>query len=303
MKGFFISIFTCLSCIGVVAQSDLQQLYDTQKAFEQAAADKGIRSAFLEFLADDSVIFHPNAVNGRAFWKARENSSPALLIRSPTYTDIAANGLIGYTTGNWELYPKGKTDPLVKFGQYVTVWEKKQDGKFRVSLDIDITHEKLSFSEIKRITPIDKRIPPINKSRDLNRRGWSAVDPSMNFLRMSMSKKALGGAYEKFAARDVRLLREREPPIIGRKNVVSATKRYTSIEFPKKTAMHESADMAYVWNACEYANSLEGTEKGNCLHIWKLRDKKWWIVLGVFARVSNETQPTLKNRQKNRRSQ
>lgn len=123
----------------------------------------------------------------------------------------------------------------------------------------------------------------------------------MNFLKMSMSGQALGGAYEEFAAKDVRLLREGSPPIIGRKNAISETKNYTSIDFPKSIALFETGDMAYIWNPCEYADSNEGTEKGNCLHIWKLRKNKWWIVLGILAPVPNETKPTLKVRPKKQR--
>ena len=296
MKKFFISIFGFLFCASVFAQSDLERISETEKAFERAAAENGMRSAFLEFLADDSVIFHPNAVNGKLFWKAREDSSPARIIRNATYADIAANGLLGYTTGNWELYPDGTTKSPTQFGQYVTVWEKKPDGKYRATVDIGITHEKLSSSP-------DSQTVRTNQSRELNKRGWSAADPSMNFLRMSMSQQALSGAYEKFAANDVRLLIERAPPITGKKNVVSATKHYMSVEFPAKLALYESADMAYVWNACEFADSNEGTEKGNCLHIWKFRNKKWWIVLGVFAPLADETLPRLKIGRKNKESQ
>lgn len=284
--------FTLLFSVSVFAQTDLQQMLETERAFELAAEENGTKSAFLEFLADDAVIFRPAAVNGREFWKLAEESSPATLSRKSTYADIAANGLLGYTTGNWRLYPKGKSESLAKFGQYVTIWEKKPDGKFRASLDIMTVHEKLPFSET------DPRQPP-NKSSDLNKKNWSPADDSMNFLKMSMTKKNLGGAYEKFAASDVRLLRSDVPPITGRKNVVSEMKRYISVAFPKKIALFQSADMAYVWNPCEFADSNEGTEKGNCLHIWKLRDKKWWIVLGILAPIPNETQPTLKTRQKN----
>ena len=73
--------------------------------------------------------------------------------------------------------------------------------------------------------------------------------------------------------------------------MVSEMRRYKSVEFPKKVHLYESADMAYIWNPCEYENNDEGTIQGNCLHVWKLRDKKWWIVLGVFAPFPNEKPP------------
>lgn len=296
MHRGWILVFTVLFCTGVFAQADPQRLFDTEKAFDRAVAEQGQKAAFLEYLADDSVIFHPNAVNGREFWRTSDDPATLTLVRKTTYADIASNGLMGYTTGNWRLYPKGKSESAAKFGQYVTIWERKPDGKFRASLDIGITHDKLTFTETDRVLSLDKRGDP-------NKRGWSPADASMNFLRASMTQGGLSGAYATFAALDVRLLVEQEPPILGKKRVVSLMRRYTSIDFPRKVAMYQAADMAYVWNPCSYANSNEGTEKGNCLHIWKLRNKKWWIVLGVFERVEDPTQPELKVRQKNKASQ
>jgi hypothetical protein len=158
-----------------------------------------------------------------------------------------------------------------------------------IALDISITHDKLTFAETDRAVLG-------GKSNDPNKRGWSPADASMNFLRLSMNGRGLADGYERYAADDVRLLIEQEPPIIGKKRVVSAMKDYISITFPRKVASFQSADMAYTWNPCQFDNNGEGTESGNCLHVWKLRNKKWWIVLGVFALVAKEVKPTLKTR-------
>lgn len=289
MKTVSATILALLLCSRLFAQSDVQPIFDVEKAFEQAVSNDGIRSAYLEFLADDSVVFRPEPINGKQFWEARQDGAGAILIRSPLYADIAANGMMGFVTGSWGLYPKGKAGPRSEFGQYVTIWEKKPDGKFRASLDMGVTREDNAAAEKK------KREPPL-VIRDPNRSGWSVTDSAMDFLRMSMSESTLGGAYKKFAADDVRLLQERDAPLEGKKHVVSEMKRYKSVEFPKKVNLYESADMAYIWNPCEYANNDEGAIKGNCLHIWKLRDKKWWIVLGVFAPFPNDTPPILKSR-------
>jgi hypothetical protein len=120
----------------------------------------------------------------------------------------------------------------------------------------------------------------------------------MDFLRTSMRGEGLSGAYAKFAADDVRLLRDGSPPIIGKKKVLAETTQYVAVEFPSKVALFQSADMAYTWNPCRFDNSDEGLAQGNCLHIWKLRNKKWRIVLGVFAAVPNETPPALRKRPK-----
>ena len=64
--------------------------------------------------------------------------------------------------------------------------------------------------------------------------------------------------------------------------------------FPRKYVLFQSADMAYTWNPCNFDNTSEGMVEGNCLHIWKLRKKKWWIVLGAFAPIPNMRKPELK---------
>jgi ketosteroid isomerase-like protein len=277
------------------AQSDRQKMFDAEKALSQAAADRGVKSAFLDFLADDAILFLPTAVNGKDYWKLHDEPTTQL-VRNMTFGDVSSNGRLGYTTGNWRLYQKGKSESGAEFGQYVTVWEKKPDGNFRASLDIRIRHEKLSFKETNHPWPV-------GGTSEANAVGWSAADPSMNFLKMSMSYRTLGGAYDEFADKDVRLLRDGAPPIVGKKNVVKATKQYTSVAFPRKVALLETGDMAYVWNVCEFSDNNEGREQGNCLHIWKLHGNKWRIVMGVFAAIPNTTPPVLKTKPKEGGSQ
>jgi hypothetical protein len=62
--------------------------------------------------------------------------------------------------------------------------------------------------------------------------------------------------------------------------------------------LFQSADMAYTWNPCKFADSIEGVEEGNCLQVWKLRDKKWLIVLSIYAKVPAEKPPVLQTKEK-----
>ncbi len=293
MYRIFLFGFVLLAPVSTFSQPELQPLLETQRAFGDSAAESSLKPAFLKFLSEVAIIFQPGPVNGKEYWKSRDDDSSTLLVRNLTYSDISASGLLGYTTGNWRTYQKGKSEGLAKFGQYVTIWEKRPDGKFNASLDVVVMHEKLPFSETD--TPVRQK-----QSRDLNKRNWSPADASMNFLRLSMSGERLGGAYEKFAADDVRLLRDAAPPIVGKKQVVREMNEYLSIAFPAKVALFQSADMAYTWNPCQFDNSNEGVVMGNCVHIWKLRKKKWMIVLGVFAPLPNETEPVLRTRPKSK---
>jgi len=177
-------------CGNVFAQSDLQQMYGAERSFDQIAEESGMKAAFLGFLASDAIVFRPNPVNGIDFWKSQNDAAaPTILVRNSTYADISFNGLLGYTMGSWRSYPKGKRDDLSKFGQFVTLWEKNQDGKFRAAVDVGITHDEIPMTDKATGYLTDIR-------KDPNISGRSPADASMNFLTMSMNQSALGGAYD-----------------------------------------------------------------------------------------------------------
>jgi hypothetical protein len=286
MRRSFTAVFILVFSTSCIAQSDFQRLVDSEKALDIMIANKGAKPAFLEYLAVDAVVFKPKATNGRAFWSRQPDNSPEQLERSIIVADISSNGVLGYATGSWESDPNGKRDSATRFGQYVTIWEKKPDNRFRAVLEIEITHDEIT--DVKR-----KHVVAADNKRDTNKRGWSVADASMSFQRVAMSSEALSGAYNKFMGEDARILLDGLPPLSGRKAITAETRRFRSILFPSRITSFQTADMAYMWNPCSYATS-EGSEEGNCLQVWKLRNKKWWIVLGVFAAVTDETQPVLK---------
>lgn len=273
--------------VGVFSQADLQRMIDRDKALSNAIQNKGAKTAFPEYLTDDSVLFLPDAVNGKEYWKTVEENKEFTITRSLVYAEMSSNDSLGYTLGMWKRTRKNIDD---QFGQYVTIWAKRGNEYKAV---IDITTRNL-----EDVLPERDQVLAAKRPIEMNTRGWSAADATMNFLKLGMTKKGLGEAYNKFAAADVRLVKEDSKSITGKKAVVKEMEQYTSVAFPKKNWLIESADMAYSWNPCEYANSDEGMEKGNCLHVWRLNKEKWYIVLGVFARVQTTKKPELKSRSK-----
>src|SRR5213595_2860652 len=113
---------------------DRNELVAMERAFAKAAATKGTRDAFLEFLADDGIIFQPGPVNGKQFWQAR-TPRKGRLSWEPVFADVSLAGDLGYTTGPYEFRPNGADDKPIAFGQYFTVWKKQTDGSWKVALD------------------------------------------------------------------------------------------------------------------------------------------------------------------------
>src|SRR5207249_8174189 len=72
-------------------------LIAAEKAYAKLAGEKGFREASLSVFADDAVIFTPNAVNGKKFWRETKDD-PAITWR-PTFASIPRSIDLRYTTG------------------------------------------------------------------------------------------------------------------------------------------------------------------------------------------------------------
>jgi ketosteroid isomerase-like protein len=125
----------------VVAQnaisSQLEALVDTERAFAQAATDKGIRDSFLEYFADDAMAFNPAPISA----KERLRSRPARpfseyeLRWEPRTGDIAASGELGWLTGPSTFIDHTKPNATPQHGNYLSVWRRQADGRWRVYID------------------------------------------------------------------------------------------------------------------------------------------------------------------------
>jgi ketosteroid isomerase-like protein len=261
--------------VGAQAQSDLQKLVDTENAFARTAAEKNTRSAFLEFLADDSIVFAPQRSNGKQVWLGRKDS-PALLSWYPVFADISGNGLIGYTTGPWEFRPKGKDDLPAAFGHYMTIWQKQTDGNFKAVLDIGVDHPGASTSGAKLITVAAR-------NRMSTSVATNAGDAAASFFE-TITDQGVIKAYKEFAADDIRLMRSSKAPFVGKKAALkelSQSKNVLSIS--KRIAFYGTDDIAYCTNTYTLAKDGQKVESGNFVQIWKYRDGRWAIVMDVFV--------------------
>ncbi|HEY8560080.1 MAG TPA: nuclear transport factor 2 family protein [Pyrinomonadaceae bacterium] len=261
--------------LNVFAQSSQQKIYDTEKAFEKAVAEKGMNRAFIDFSTADGLCFMPGyPVGCIEYFKARP-ASPAALFWNPTFIDVSSNGALAYSTGNSVYKPKGKDDAAAYYGEYATVWMRQPDGGYKAVLDIGISHEQPN-AETNWTSPADS-------GKELNEKKFSAADSSTAFFEMS-ARRGLSKAYKTYFADDVRILRDGKLPIVGKPAALREFKNDKSIvNFAKRSVFVGAADMAYITNGYTVADR-DGkiTGKGNFLQIWKLRNNKWQIVFDVF---------------------
>jgi ketosteroid isomerase-like protein len=196
----------------------LVSIVEVEGRFARAAAQKGTREAFLEFLAEDGVIFRPGPVNG-AEWFAEHEAAPGLLSWRPTYAEVARSDDIGYTTGPWELRREGSEGDAVTYGHYVSIWRRNPEGSWRLLLDTGVSHDppravpsEVEFGAGAADDP--ESVPSADAEAERDR--LLALDRV--FSENSESFGAVA-AYVSFATEDIRFYRMNVFPAKGKKEL------------------------------------------------------------------------------------
>jgi len=276
MRIFIIAALVFLFAGITLTQNDAEKVFNTEKAFEKMVAEKGIRDGFIEFMAPTGIIFRPEAVNARESFASRP-ASPASLTWNPIWIDVSSNGAIAYSIGNSVFRPKGRDDPNMIFGHYLSIWNRQANGEYRAALDTGINHEKPAS------TPTEWR-SPADTGLEKNERRISAADSSTGFYEMA-EKTGSVKAYKSYLADDAILMRDGRQPLIGKKAAIDyLSEQKPRVLFAKRKAFIEAADMAYVYNLYTLVDPMGAEiERGNFVQVWKLRKGKWLIAADVWV--------------------
>lgn len=273
--------------------SPLKSLVATEQAFSQAAADKDTREAFVQFIAEDGILFRPRAVNGKRWMQdhlvppTQTSEKRALLAWQPIFADVAEAGDLGYTTGPWEFKDDIKDVRPSGYGDFVTLWKKQADGSWKFVVDLGISHPESSGAlKLWQIADEDgKRLTKLSRSIDLKRARQSLVRQDLEFSNAALTFGFLK-AFQTYAAGEVRLFREKSNPFIGKQAAILALTNRKELLAWQATGedVSRSGDLGYTYGSYS-ANSNDATkklvERGNYLRIWKKQNGVWKVVLDV----------------------
>jgi hypothetical protein len=114
----------------------LKSLLETEYAFGQTARNS-VRTAFLEYLAEDSLVLQPSPTPGRAFYAAAKDNSDKLEWY-PAMADLAGSDDLGFTTGPW-IYTVAASGMQIH-GHFLTIWKRDALCRWRVEFDGGVSH-------------------------------------------------------------------------------------------------------------------------------------------------------------------
>jgi ketosteroid isomerase-like protein len=286
MPSNFFSFIALLAVAGAHAEDvDLEKavgsLIAAEKAYAKLAADKGFRGASISVFADDAVIFVPNAVNGKKFW--REAKKDPVISWRPIFASISRSGELGYTTGPWESRESREVEKPDAFGHFVTIWQKNKDGVWKVTLDVGLDHPRPQKTETEIRTYASSSFIPHSGSANAD------LEKAQRSFAESL-KEDEGDAIIDKASDDIRIYRSGHLPAAGKKAAekMLAEEDAKTTRSPSGTGISNPVDFAYEYG--EFASERDNvTRRGIYVSIWRLEsDGAWKIALDLQKSAPGE---------------
>jgi ketosteroid isomerase-like protein len=247
-------------------------MVDAERKFYQTGQEKGTRAAFLEFLAEDAVIFRPGPVNGKEVWSKRPETGLDL-IWEPTFAVMARSADFGYDTGpaKWRA---NKSDPKFSgYGYFISVWKKQEDGSWKVALDCGgETPEPVGPAESLRTVASEKE--PKGKA-DPEAARKKLVEAQQKFA--EAAKADSGKAALAVASEDIRVYRNDRLPAVGLSagggRLLGQGKKI--VVETQGGDMSRAGDLAYTYGKYSTVD-LDAIEQGHYLQIWQTDGTGAW---------------------------
>jgi ketosteroid isomerase-like protein len=139
---FIFLIFSLAGCFFPKKNNDEEtekarlSLMDSDNAFSNLSAEKGMKHAFIEYIDSNGVLLRPNIIPiagaDAVDYIIALKDEGYIMTWKPTSATVANSGELGYTYGTYLLQPSAKD--TVFYGTYVSIWKKQKDGKWKFVL-------------------------------------------------------------------------------------------------------------------------------------------------------------------------
>jgi ketosteroid isomerase-like protein len=256
------------------AASAAESLARVEVAFSRASKERGVRAAFLEFLAPDAIIFRDRKPVPGPPWYTAQEDGPELLEWRPTFVYVSSAGDLGVSTGPWELRAKRTDSTVAARGTYLTLW-RKDGSEWRAVLDYGVRRPPApaaADSATMTLLQGESRFAAIN-TRDV-----LALDSTL------ASKAARDGAASVLAASadaTTRTLRWLQPPGVGASHRSSLFPSAPGVLRWTPLAAHvaKSGDLAYTYGEYEWRQPTGTSETGYYVRVFRRVGAGEWKVL------------------------
>jgi len=237
------------------------------------AMERGQRAAWLHWFAPGGLMLRQGSlVNAHGFMSQEPPTPPpappGAFDWRPAYGDVARSGDLGYSTGPVRIVELGRSDRY-----YFSVWRKQADGTWRVVLDLgtNVTFpDRDPFDDPYVAAP---RVEP-----------GAAGDRDADLAALDRDSLTSGAAFAAALDPDVRGLRWRAPPVVGREALMQLVRQGPAAMAyePAGSDVSAAGDLGYTYG--RYRLGWPATEQGVYARMWRLDAVGAWRIVYDVAR-------------------
>jgi ketosteroid isomerase-like protein len=284
-----VALGATLSALAVVAgagQGDaLTAMADTERAFARMSVTAGQREAFIEFFAEEGVVFHPGPVNAKEFYRQRPPTAKPqarVLDWEPAAADVALSGDLGFSTGPFVVQDAASGNRLAS-GWFFSVWKRQGNGEWRVLVDLGVpTGEAVPLRPrtLERVTPGGAQGAPAG-SAETPLEAVRRVDAAL----AARARQGDVAGYLEHAIDRTRVYRPGTGPAIGPGAIRAVLeKEPRSSCLPVAAGISAAGDFGYVYGTFE-AQVPGATEpkRGGFARVWRRTGRGWVLAAEVMS--------------------
>ncbi len=247
-------------------------IVEGERRFYEMGQEQGTRAAFLEFLADSSIVFEPGPTDGKKAWSARPEGG-LWLKWQPVFAAMSRSTDLGYTTGPAEFRKNKEDEKPFGHGQYISVWRKQKDGAWKVALDVGHGNPRSPNPPGEAELSFPSGGADVQADTAAARKKLIAAQKKFAAAAKNDSTAAIADA----ARDDIRVHREEMFPGLGKDAVglMLSVRRGKLALTQTGESMSAAGDLAYAYGKYLLGKS-QRDERGNYLQIWRTSDDGTW---------------------------
>ena len=270
--------------VSAAVPSLIQNEYD----FAQAASKDGVRKAFLMYLDKQAITLVPLPANAYEVYTNRKPNSTQLTWY-PSYALLSSSGDFGVDTGPWTASWVDGGKRQRAYGQWLTIWHKTKDGRWRILFDGGVDHAKPAKPEpaLARSAKVIQ-LPRSGPAPGIDQVHWSLERAETVFSNTGIES----GPYTAYAGQadpDIRLLEEGKQPVSGLSAVLHemSNRPGTWQWVPAGGSVSTAADLAYLYGEIYAAkDDAHKLPLGGYMHVWRHTKGGWKLLIDLEPPVA-----------------
>jgi ketosteroid isomerase-like protein len=245
-------------------------------AFASRAAEIGHHAAFIEFLAEDAVLFRPEAVRGQE-WLATHEPAGGRLEWSSAAAAASCTATLAVTTGPWRYSNSEGGEPVA--GHYLSVWRLDAQSRWRVVLDHGIDHAGAVPADHLQAA-FARLWPGAGEGKCTGRGDLDGLAEAEERLNEQVARRGLLPALQRTAGEGALVYRDDAPPgpLAGLRPDAELEWGPGTVARTVGTVFEPGADLAVTHGILQ---SPDGLRRSLFVRVWSREGRRWQIAIDL----------------------